>query len=712
MSPKYAVESAKQTVFGSKLTKQQVGLVCDQEIKKHTKWVLFFAAFIDLGGAMLLLGGAPLMCANAPGSSIGDDVPGAFPASDFAGMSSDAPPALDYAMALNLIGVSNKFGGVFSNYLAGIASDKFGRKVVVQACLIGGVLSYLLMFVAGFWARSYWMFLAANFVNGLFSGIRGVISAYLQDIHDPAEFITDVLPTMINVFLFGAMGGSVIAMVFVAIVNSDPSSKDSTTALFGPALVGCALSCSAIWMVHVYCPEPARKEASKAADDKPPPPPMSKAAKSIIAIILVAGSLDTFGDTGNRFARNTILTSRYPASRPAVVQGMLIASNIVSIFIAQYIMKRTIKKKGFMPGTGLWLILGNVVSAVVQFALLVIIQFDSNAEAMGLYVAVWLLSQIFGFCSTLGSTFLFPIFVPPHKKGKYMGMRNSLTSAVECAAPVMLALIFQTGSLVTGSDRASRLDLASVVCLAVCGTISLLAFIGYLPLPRLLPKPGGTSKPTDQLRVMPSSDADGRPLSYYDNVSWQEWTSLPVNDRFEIQQARTQEGSSRVQLAWSTWHDDVHLAGEILAKAPSEMGEVRDNYTEWVTDDDKLDVILEIRANMLKDLKKSEENQAKREASRVAMGRWIADYLEDAGYDTWEVVPYLYKAMIMNAFPPIQPLDETRPVRHGPRVITDRAVLRTSMIAFMKVLDLHVNTAQTPTPGEIDAAALGKVHTA
>ena len=708
-TPQSALESAKRKVFGAKLTKQQVGLVCDQEIKKRTKWVLLIAAFIDLSGAVLLLGGAPLMCANAPGAIFGD-VPGAFPASEFAGMRSDAPPAMDFALAVNLISVSNKFGGVFSNYLAGIASDKFGRKIVIQVCLIGGVLSFLLMFIAGFWARSYWMFLAANFVNGLFSGIRGVISAYLQDIHDPMEFMKDVMPTMINFFLFGAMGGSVLAMVWVAIVNSDPSSENSTIALFGPALVGCALSSAAVWMVHVYCPEPARKEASKAVGDKPPPPPLSKTAKSVIAIILIAGSLDTFGDTGNRFARSTILTNRYPAARPAVVQYVLMASNIVSIFIAQHIIKRTIKKRGFMPATSLWLILGNVASAVVQFALLVIIRFDTNKEAMGLYVVVWLLSQVFGICSTLAAMFLFPFFVPPHQKGKYMGVRNSLTSAVECTAPVMLALIYQTGSLATGADRAAQLDLWSIVCLAVCGTISLLAFVGYLPMPRLMPKPppkaGGASKPTDPLKVVPASDAAGRPLSYYDNVSWQEWTSMSVHERFEIQRARGQEGLQRVQLAWNTWHDDVHLAGEILAKAPSEMSEMREKYTEWVTDDDKLDVVFEMRAKMLEGLR-SEENKARREASRAAMGRWIADYLDDAGYETWETVPYLFKAMIMNAFPPIDPLDEKN------AEYKDRAELRTGMMAFMKVLDLHVKTAQTTTTVDLtDAVALGKVHTA
>lgn len=530
--------------------------------------------------------------------------------------------------------------------------------------------------------------------------------AYLQDIHDPMEFMREVMPTLINVFLFGGMGGAIIAMVWVAVMNSDPSAEqNSPLALFGAALLGCVLSSGAAYLVHAYCPEPARKEASKAGEDKPPPPPMSKTAKSVVAIILVAGSLDAFGDNGNKFARSTILTNRYEAARPAVVQYVLLASNLVSIFIAQKIVNRTMKKKGFMPAMSLWLLLGNIASSLVQFALLVIIRYDSKAEAVGLYIVVWMLSQIFGFCSTLAALFLFPFFVPPHKKGKFNGLRNSLTSAVECTAPVMLALIYQTGSLATGSDRSSKLDQSSIVCLAVCGTVSMLAFVGYLPLPGLLPKPppkaGGASKPTDPLKVAPELAAP-KPLSHYDDVTWHEWSSLPLRTRFEIQQARAQEGMQRVQLGWSTWHDDVHLAGEILAKAPSEMSELRENYTEWVTDDDKLEMIMGMRAKMV-----AGENKAKREESRAEMGRWFADYLDDAGYDTWEAVPYLYKAMIMNAFPPIDPLDEKR------AEIKDCAELRTGMLAFMKVLDLHLKTAQTTAYTDLtDAVALGKVHTA
>ena len=89
------------------------------------------------------------------------------------------------------------------------------------------------------------------------------------------------------------------------------------------------------------------------------------------------------------------------------------------------------------------------------------------------------------------------------------------------------------------------------------------------------------------------------------------------------------------------------------------------------------------------------------------MGQWIADYLDDAGYEQWEAAPHLFKALIMNAFPPIDILDGKRPD------IKDRAQLRTSLMALMKVLDLHVTTAQTTSTVDLtDAVAIGKLHTA
>ena len=108
-----------------------------------------------------------------------------------------------------------------------------------------------------------------------------------------------------------------------------------------------------------------------------------------------------------------------------------------------------------------------------------------------------------------------------------------------------------------------------------------------------------------------------------------------------------------------------------------------------------------------KELKESEARKVKRDRARAEMGAWLSDYLDDAGYDLWEVAPYLFKAMMMNAFPPIDALDEKM------NDTTDTAELRTGMLAFMRVLDLHMKTAETTATHDFtNAAAMGKVHTA
>ena len=72
------------------------------------------------------------------------------------------------------------------------------------------------------------------------------------------------------------------------------------------------------------------------------------------------------------------------------------------------------------------------------------------------------------------------------------------------------------------------------------------------------------------------------------------------------------------------------------------------------------------------------------------MGRWIADYLDDAGYDNWASYPTIYKAMFVNAFPPIDPLDD----KATDPDTTDIEHLATE---FLKVADSHIqhNRANT-----------------
>ena len=146
------------------------------------------------------------------------------------------------------------------------------------------------------------------------------------------------MPRFVMVILFGAMGGSVLGFVWVAIANAIPGKANTTVALFGPAWVGVALSTGSALLVQLFCPEPAKKEpkaAGGADGNESVRPSVKREHKLIMAIILVAGSLDVFGDYGNRFARSTIFSNRYPAGRQAVINYVLIASNIISVFVGQ-----------------------------------------------------------------------------------------------------------------------------------------------------------------------------------------------------------------------------------------------------------------------------------------------------------------------------------------------------------------------------------------
>ena len=78
-----------------------------------------------------------------------------------------------------------------------------------------------------------------------------------------------------------------------------------------------------------------------------------------------------------------------------------------------------------MEATGLWCIVGNLVKVGVQLGLLTIVDFDESLTAMGWYVFIWILSQVFGICSTLASMFLYPGFLPTQRFSSPVGARWS-----------------------------------------------------------------------------------------------------------------------------------------------------------------------------------------------------------------------------------------------------------------------------------------------
>jgi hypothetical protein len=69
--------------------------------------------------------------------------------------------------------------------------------------------------------------------------------------------------------------------------------------------------------------------------------------------------------------------------------------------------------------------------------------------------------------------------------------------------------------------------------------------------------------------------------------------------------------------------------------------------------------------------------------------QWIADYLDDAGYSNWATYPSIYKAMILNAFPPIDPLDDKK-------IDVNNFDLERLLLSFLDVADSHIKHAKVP----------------
>jgi MFS family permease len=666
-----------------KMTAMQAEMLCSSDVRRQTTNILLLAAFVDLAGAVLLMGSIPVMCANVNGAAPMGDVPEAFDASDF-------PDWVDYSLAINLVPVANSFGAIFSNTIAGKASDLVGRKIVIEICIMGGVLSYILMYASGMWFKNYWFFLGANFVNGLFGGIKGVISAFLQDIYEPLEF-RKMMPTMINAFMFGAMGGSVIGLAWMAIFPKD---------LFGPAIAGMILSSMMACVVHRRIPEPPQPvsaadnaEKSPEGKDAEKPAPMPSKTFQILVIMIVAGGFDSFGDYGNRFARNTILTNRYELARQPVFNFVLMASNIVSVKLGMEIVSYSVRRLGYFGGTGVWTIVGNFFSAVVQFALAVILIFDDDKEALGAYVLVWLISQVLGICSTFAALFLFPTFIPAHQRGYINGIKNSVNSFVNCAAPITLSLIYRTGSLA----EPPQYDRAAKACLFVCGTISTIAFLMFVPFKGMLPK-DAVAQGSQTAKVQQDIEIP-LPLESYDGFSQHAWNDLPFELRLKIQEERIRAGMERLVFGWDKWTDDAPHAEKILKRVGPDCRQMKKAFIKYLTEnDDIIEKAVEQRKAGLVD-------DEVRQRKRREMGEWIADYLDDAGYDNWSVHGHMYKGMIMNAFPPMDKLDNEK------ASIDSVAQMRQIMMSFTKVLDMHIVSAEVTGSLELDdpAGSLQKI---
>ena len=228
--------------------------------------------------------------------------------------------------------------------------------------LFCGLTSLALYYVAGVVLKSFWVYLACCFFNGLFGGNKTVIQAYVKDLW--GNDFPKVQPLLLFCFMLGAAGGGLLGGIASSLVMVDGISGS----LFIAGPIGATLSFLVFLMIVVKVPEAPHFEKKGDTKDTQTSQTstMPKYVRRILYVLVVAGAADSFGDQGNTFARNTIFSNRYPEGKGVAVNMALLMVKAFGLVTAMLLVLVSSRRVG-LPA---WCLVGNFCSAAAQFAVI------------------------------------------------------------------------------------------------------------------------------------------------------------------------------------------------------------------------------------------------------------------------------------------------------------------------------------------------------
>ena len=223
----------------------------------------------------------------------------------------------------------------------------------------------------------------------------------------------------------------------------------------------------------------------------------------------------------------------------------------------------------------------------------------------------------------------------------------------------------------SGSE-AGKYGRTMLVCTSV---ISLLAWLTYSLLIPMWPR----EKKEDKKK-----DDDYGDFAKYEKMNDVEWMNQPMETIDKVTEKMMEAGKPPRQVKW----------GSFVEQRPHLTGLANRALTDFRYFQGELQTILTDRAKMAEIQKMQKTYDATtfdRDAAKNEMGSWIADYFDDAGYRDWEKCAMLYKAMIMSAFPPIDPLDDQKPDYASMPI--DQ--FEDTLMKFLRVMDSHLTVEKT-----------------
>ena len=308
-----------------------------------------------------------------------------------------------------------------------------------------------------------------------------------------------------------------------------------------------------------------------------------------------------------------------------------------------------------------------------------------NFQDWGSFLAVWYGGKVFGMMSTQASDFLMQETMPEKEAGKWNGITEGVKSVVEGLATLAMALTYdeilrnaneayEQNPLDATLRRKQQDALRGKTTILICVCISCVAVLAYMSLIALVPK-----------KKDPKADAKKfRTVDEYFAASEEELRKMTLEEMAFITEQMMAEDPPRMPrvISWGRYEDqreELVEEGGLQDRALEDFKFMHQATLEMLTSQEKMDQ----ERIAMKMMREWEEANVDKNAAKEEMGRWLADYLDDAGYDNWASYPTIYKAMFMNAFPPIDPLDNKA-------VDYDAADIEHLATQFLKVADSHI----------------------
>lgn len=589
-------------------------LITEENVLRNSILAVRFSAMCSAINTKMLNPNYPIMV--QPGAH-----PDSFPNTDPFGFN-----AATYFLPLcSLLGVA------LASVSIGKISDKVGRKKVMVALAwisaVGSVVKY-------FTKETFWGFCITQIVFGFFLGNIPVAMAYVGDVYQTKAEKENELGILISFFVIGSSGGGIIAILM------------NSAGLFAPLWVGAGLLVISALITSWYMVDagdlPAAVGKFTTADDDDEDKVMRPTTIEHKALwnIIIGAVADNFGSTGlvplclSPLAIEQYLFQFTEADPPQEPVMTIVGYQWLSVMVAAMVIPSTMMtpytfRKFGVAGT---CVMGNLMTALVTLGLLLIGNGPATRGWFGAFVAVLYAGFPFTVFSQLTTGPMLDTIAPIDKIGYVQGLNNAAMNFGMAIAPWLFGVLADATTtntaIITG---------IGVSCLAAA-----------INAPLACDSRFGRQKelPPASKRALAGEDPD--------------FVERALAGDLVDQEALVQMNFVRMKAGQSTIIPRVKPYSEDKANGLRDLHSNAENiFLQRMLTSDRVLVALydqnpeKSPEELCKMLNASLEGDEDIKNEAVGdLGKWIGDYLQDAGYNP-HTNSAVIKQMILTAMPAI-----------------------------------------------------------